>query len=271
MARRLVLCLVAAAALGGCVDHFALDGRASDEWTHTYQLAPGGEIEIGNTNGRIDVDPADGAGVEIRAERIAKATTDGAAGELLPRIKINEDVKPDHIKISTEHIAGIMIGASVEVRYHVRAPKNAFVHVNSTNGIISLTGMSGRIEAHTTNGGVRGTDLSGPVEASTTNGGVTIDFASVNNAGKDGIRLSTVNGGVVIGLPDDAKADVVATCTNGGINVNGVKMEIAEQSRRRVEGKMNGGGTPIDLKTVNGGIRIRARQSAEQSQKTETS
>jgi len=267
MARRLVLCLAAVVALGGCVGNLALNGRATDEWTRSYQLAAGGQLRIENTNGRIDVEGVDGSTVEVKAERIAKATTDTGAEELLPRIKIEEDVKPDRIDIRTSRMSGIMIGASIEVRYHVRAPKAAKLHVTNTNGIITLTALSGDVEAHTTNGGVRGSDLGGAVDASATNGGVTMDFASV---GKDSIRLSTTNGGVVIGLPDSAKADVVATCTNGGINVNGVKMEISEQSRRRLEGKMNGGGASIELKTTNGGIRIRAREGAEKAEKSET-
>src|SRR5262249_30094407 len=72
-----------------------LTGRATDEWTRTYQLTPGGEIRITNTNGRIDVEPADGAAVEVKAEKIARAATDEGARELLPRITIREDVKPD--------------------------------------------------------------------------------------------------------------------------------------------------------------------------------
>ena len=267
MARRLVLCLAAVAALSGCVANMALNGRATDEWTRSYQLAPGGQLRIENTNGRIEVEGVDGSTVEVKAERIAKAATDSGAEELLPRIKIEEDVKPDRIDIRTSRMSGIMIGASIEVQYHVRAPKAAKLHVTNTNGIITLTALSGDIEAHTTNGGVRGHDLGGAVDASATNGGVNVDFASI---GKDSIRLSTTNGSVSIGLPDSAKADIVATCTNGGVSVNGVKMEISEQSRRRLEGKMNGGGASIDLKTINGGIRIRARESAEKSA-TETS
>src|SRR5581483_5452320 len=234
---RLVLCCVAAAS-GGCVGGFALNGRASDEWTRTYQLSPGGEIQVGNTNGRIDIEGIDGNTVEIHAERIAKATTDGAAQELLPRIKIEEEARPDRIEVHTARISGIMVGASIEVRYRVRAPKTAKIHVTNTNGLIRLDGLAGPVEAHTTNGGVRGYDLSGRVEASTTNGGVAIDLAS---------------------LPDAAKANIVATCTNGGISVNGVKMEISEQSRRRVEGTMNGGGVSVELKTTNGGVRIRKK------------
>lgn len=255
MPRRL-LCLAALLALAGCTGEFSLQGRATDEWARSYQLAPGGEIQIGNTNGRIDVEGVDGNTVDVRAERIAKATTDGAAKELLPRIKIREEVKPDRIAIETERMSGVMIGAGIEVRYHVKAPKNAVVSASNTNGLVSLTGLAGKITAHTTNGGVRGTNLTGGVDASATNGGVSVEFASV---GRDPIRMSTTNGGVTIGLPDDTKADVVATCTNGGISVSGVKLEVTEQSRRRVEGKMNGGGTSIELRTTNGGVRIRGR------------
>jgi hypothetical protein len=256
MFRRLA-CLVAVAALAACnIAIGSLPGRATDEWTKSYQLAPGGELHIGNTNGRIDVEGIEGATVEVRAERIAKATTDDAARELLPRIKINEQVKSDRIALDTERLSGIMLGAGVEVRYHVRAPKNAAFDISNTNGVITLKALSGHIKAHTTNGGVRGNDLTGAIDASTTNGAVDIDFAAV---GRDPIKLSTTNGGVSIELPESAKADVVAACTNGGISVTGVNLDTTERSRRRVEGKLNGGGASIDLKTTNGGIRIRGR------------
>jgi len=41
-----------------------------------------------------------------------------------------------------------------------------------------------------------------------------------------------------------------------------VKLDVTEKSRRRLEAKMNGGGTPIELHTTNGGIRIRNRSDA---------
>src|SRR5260370_37905459 len=107
-------------ALGSC-GGMALTASATDEWTHTYPLAAGGEVSIENTNGRIAVDAADGDTVEIHAERIAKSATDAGARELLPRITINEDVKPNRVAISTSKMGGVMIGASFEVRYHGRA------------------------------------------------------------------------------------------------------------------------------------------------------
>ena len=115
---------------------------------------------------------------------------------------------------------------------------------------------SGKVVARTTNGGVRATALSGSVDAESTNGGVNVDLASV---GSDRIALRTTNGGVTLDVPESAKADVAATWTNGGMSVNGLNLEVSERSRRRFEGKLNGGGTPIELHTTNGGIRLRAR------------
>jgi hypothetical protein len=260
VSRRLAFLLPLTIALAGCdmsVGH--LTGRAADEWTHHYSLSPGGEVRIVNTNGRIEVEGVEGADLEVRAERIARAATDTGAAELLPRITIKEDVRPDRVSIETERMSGFMIGASFEVRYHVRAPRNAIVTVNNTNGVIALTALGGKVFARTTNGGVNAKGLTGGLEARTTNGGLNIDFAST---GAEKVTMHTTNGGVTVALPDNAKADLSASWTNGGINISpDLKVEVSERSRRRFEGRMNGGGTPIELHTTNGGIRVRPRNS----------
>ena len=261
----LIAVITAGAACDMSLGHLA--GRATDEWTHTYQLSPGGELRIENTNGRIDVEPADGSAVEVRAEKIARAATDAGAQELLPRIVIKEDVKPDRVTISTERMSGIMIGAGIEVRYHVRAPKNISVDVSNTNGAVSLTKLSNKVVARTTNGAVTAKELTGPVEARTTNGRVNVDLASVSERA----MLRTTNGSVTLNLPDSAKADLSATWTNGGIDISNVKMEVSERGRRRFEGRMNGGGAPIELHTTNGSIRIRNRADLPATTDTDNS
>lgn len=258
----LALLLPLALVLAGCdVSLGGLTARATDEWTRSYPLEAGGEIRIVNTNGRIEIEGTDGSTVEVRAEKIARGATETAARELLPRITIKEDVRPDRIWLETERMSGIMIGAAFEVRYHVRAPKRAAVSISNTNGQVALTALDGKVKAQTTNGGVRGRDLTGGVDARSTNGGVTIDMASV---GPDPITLRTTNGGLTLTVPDKAKANLTASCTNGGINVSSLEnLDISEQSRRRLEGRLNGGGTPIELRTTNGGIRVRPRNLAE--------
>lgn len=234
-----------------------LAGRASDVSTHTYPLTPGGVVEIANTNGKIDVEGADVETVEIRTERIAKAATDDGARRLLPSVKVQEDVSPDHIKLETAPVSGLLIGASYEVRYTVRAPKSAVLRLHNTNGEVSVTGTTGQLNAQATNGAVKASGVSGEILAHTTNGAVVVELAALTAK----VSLETTNGGVSLTVPDDAKADVSASCTNGGISVTGLKLETTESSRRRIEGKLNGGGTMIDLRTTNGGIRLRSRSS----------
>jgi hypothetical protein len=239
-----------------------LNGRATDEWTHRYPLTPTGVVRIENTSGFVDIQAADSLGdgineaVEVRAERIARAITDAAARDLLPHISIKEDIKPDAVSIETEKMAGVMLGATIEVRYHVRAPKNATIHVSSANGRVTLTGFSGAVLAVATNGAITGKDLGGAVDAETTNGVINVDMAAVGG-GK--IKARTTNGSLTLSVPDAAKADLKASVTNGLISVMAANFEASEQSRRRVEGRLNGGGSAIELSTTNGLIRFATR------------
>jgi hypothetical protein len=269
VSRRVGVLLLLLVGLAGCdLSLGNLTARATDEWTHTYPLSPGGEVRIVNTNGRIDIEGLDGSTVEVRAERIARGSTEAAARELLPRIVIKEDSKLDRVSLETERMSGLMIGVAYEVRYHVRAPKTATINVTNTNGAVVLTSLSGKVMARTTNGGVTGRKLTGGLDARSTNGGVSIDMAAV---GPDRISLHTTNGGVTLALPDTAKADLSASCTNGGINVSALdKLEVSEKSRRHLEGRLNGGGTPIELETTNGGIRVRPRDVANTPAEADT-
>ena len=256
--RRPVAVLAACLSLAGCLAVGPLAGRASEEWTKSYPLAAGGEVRIVNTNGKIEIEGVDGSSVEVRAERIARAATEEGARQLLPRISIREDVKPERVSIETERMGGFMIGAGFEVQYHVKAPKRALVTATTTNGQITLTALTGGVNARTTNGSVMGRELSGGVQARTTNGSINVALAVV---GKDRIALGTTNGSLTVTVPETTKADVSARVTNGGISVTGLNIDVSEQSRRRLEGRINGGGAPIDLQTTNGGIRIRAGEA----------
>jgi Putative adhesin len=264
-----VFVLPLAVALAGCdVSLGNLTARATDEWTHTYPLTAGGEVRIVNTNGRVDVEGVDGSTVEVRAERIARGATESAARELLPRIVIKEESKPDRISLETERMNGIMIGAGFEVRYHVRAPKSAVINVTNTNGQVVVNALAGKVVAHTTNGAVKGTNLTGGVDGQSTNGSVSIDMASV---GAEPISLETTNGSVTLMLPEKAKATVSASVTNGGISVGSIdNFDVTEKSRRRLEGRLNGGGTLVELHTTNGGIRLRSRDTVNTRTDTDT-
>jgi Toastrack DUF4097 len=228
-------------------------GRASDTWTRSYTVSAGGRVEIINTNGTIEVSQGTGPAVEVTAERIAKATTDAAAKDLLAKIEIVETAKPDSVRLETKTPRTFGPGGA-EVKYTLKIPVGLHVRTQSTNGRITLTKIANDVEATTTNGGVRGEGLTGTVQASTTNGGVELTVARL---AAGGLRAETTNGGVAVELPSDSKADISAHVTNGGIGVENLTVvATGEKNRRHLEGKLNGGGPLVELSTTNGGIRL---------------
>jgi len=228
-------------------------GEARDTWSRTYTLSKTGEVSITNVNGRVEIEGVDGSNVEVQAERIARGATDQLAQDLLPKIPINEHTTPDLVQVETGRISGILIGASFEVRYHVKAPKGATVRASTVNGGLDVRSLSGRVSARTTNGGINARDISGGLEARTVNGGLRVDLSSI---GGHDITLATVNGGVRLNLRESAKATLNATWVNGGFNSHGMKFESRDSGKRHCEGLLNGGGTPINVTTVNGGINV---------------
>jgi hypothetical protein len=242
---------------------FSMDvatGKARDEWTRTYTIAAGGRLEIANVNGVINASPGSGSQVEVRAERIAKASTDEAAQELLKKIEIVEETAADKVRLETKVPKMSWSRSGHEVRYHVKVPKGLIVNFATVNGGVRLENLDNQIVASTTNGGVRGSGLRGPVKASTTNGGVVIEMASVTAD----IELETTNGGIRLQLPTNAKATLDARCTNGGISVDDFTLD-GEQTRRRVSGNINGGGPRISVETTNGGIRISGKSGSAET------
>jgi DUF4097 and DUF4098 domain-containing protein YvlB len=232
--------------------------QESEPWSKTYTLQPGGRVEIANVNGRIQLTGEETDRVEVRAEKIGKGATPEAARDMLKRIEILEQVSADRVRIETKlnRSNGFNMGNG-EVRYTVRIPAGASVKLATVNGGIEVENVKGSAQLQTTNGGIVARRLAGGLDASTTNGGVEAELEAL---AAEGVQMECTNGGLRLRLPRDARADVSARITNGGINVDGLEVEtVGEQSRRRLEGRLNGGGARVRLEGTNGGIRISGR------------
>ena len=233
--------------------------KESAEWRKTYDLSPGGQVEIGNVNGRIRVATGEGSTVEIVALKTARAANIDAAKQTLGRIEIRESSSPDSVKVDTrfERASSLFNHNNWQVEYTVRVPASANVKLSTVNGGVEVTGVSGRVTAETTNGGIVARGIAGTIQASTTNGGVDVELTKVDQAGA---KLECTNGGIVLGLPQDSSATLSARVTNGGIDTGGLAIVArGENSRRRLDGDLNGGGPRISMECTNGGIELRKR------------
>jgi hypothetical protein len=231
-----------------------MTGTAHDDWVRAYTLAEGGHIDINNSRGAVDVQGVDGSTVEVRVERIVHAVTDAAAAEILPRLVMKEDVAPDKVVIGAEPLGGIVIGVSVEMRYHVRAPKTAALRVRNVGGLLNVKDVGGHVVLNGANGGLVAEGLGGGIETRWVNGPVSIALASV---GSDLVDVRVTNGGLTLTIPERVNANLMASATNGRVEVRVPQFEpLGDQTPRRVRGRFNAGGTPIELVTVNGSITV---------------
>jgi hypothetical protein len=229
-------------------------GKATDTWSRSYTVTPGGRIEIINVNGQIRAEAWEGATVEVTAERTASAGSDEAAQDLLRQVEMREEVGPDRVRIETR--APKLRWGGHKATFVVRVPNGVHVDLRTVNGGVRLDNVGGEVRATSTNGGVQGRIAAASlIEARTTNGGVDVDVTGPLAA--DGrLQLTSVNGGVRLKLPADTRADLTARCTNGRVSVDLPLSAEGEQTRRRVQGTLNGGGARIDLQTTNGGVTV---------------
>ena len=238
----------------------SLRAEQTAEWQKSYPITANTSVDIENVNGKIEVEPSSGTTVEVTATKKARGASDEAAKAALDRITIAEDVSGDHVKIEAKfpHNQGILIGSgNGSVEFHVKVPAGVTAKFATVNGGVSVRGLSGRVNAETTNGGVTARDVAGQLDASTTNGGLDIDLAKMPDGG---VKLECTNGGINVRLPRDAKATISASITNGGISTTDLPVDTSgENSRRRLEANMNGGGPRLEIQGTNGGIKLMAR------------
>ena len=230
-------------------------GRAEDEWTRSYTLSKGGTFELQTAFGEVEIVAATGNTVEVKARREVRGRSDDAARELLSQLKIEEEIAPDRVRVQTPRSdrSGPFRGG-VRVDYQISVPAGLNVAIKSENGSVRLTEVQGRFNIGSTNGRIFGRSVSGGLEAHTVNGMVIMQMVSVS----DDIRITTVNGHAILGLPPTLNATVEASAVNGGVIVlDTLPVVSTTKDRQHLSGRLGTGSGPrIELRTTNGNVRL---------------
>jgi DUF4097 and DUF4098 domain-containing protein YvlB len=229
-------------------------GRAEDESTQTYPLSKGGRIDLETNNGRVELIRAAGNAVEVHARRQVRAKTDEEAKALLKQQSFTVETTPDRVTVRAAKPEGLEgMRRRVRTDYRISVPVGTVVSIKNENGNVDLKDIDARLTIGSTNGQIEGS-VSGGLEVETENGGVTVRMAAVTSD----VRIRTVNGGVMLGLPKGINAMLEATTVNGGVMVNDtLPLEATTRERQRLSAKLGTGSGPrIDLQTTNGGVRL---------------
>ena len=155
----------------------------------------------------------------------------------------------------------------------LQVPKRTnLVLKKATNGDISIEQVHGEIEVSNISGDVTLTDVAGSVVAHALSGDVNVTLKEID-PGKS-MSFSSMSGNIDVSFPEDLKANVSMSSTNGEI-YSGFDIKIDPSSVRaqdddseedknfqrrfgvKVSGSINGGGPEIQFKTFSGNIYIR--------------
>ena len=145
------------------------------------------------------------------------------------------------------------------VSYRINVPRQNDLDLSATNGGISISGVNGTIRFDTTNGGVNLRDLAGDVRGETRNGGLTVALNGDRWEGA-GLDVQTSNGGVTLAIPEGYNAELSTRTVNGGFRSE-IPMTIQGElsPRRGIQTTLGSGGSPVSVRTTNGGLRINRR------------
>jgi hypothetical protein len=178
-------------------------------------------------------------------------------------VRADEDNNTVRISSSAENkLAGLVI----------KVPQNTTrIELGSINGgDITVSDVSGKLELHNVNGRITATGISGSVVANTVNGDVIVKFKSVDASAA--MAFSNLNGKIDITLPADTKANLKLKCDRGemftdfDIEVDKTRPKVETKNEDHfhqvkiddwVLGKINGGGSQLELQSQFGSIYIR--------------
>ena len=236
--------------------HFAVTGYGAEpadavreEFHQTYPLSPDGRVALKNVNGGVHVTVWDRNEVKLDAVKTAKDQETLAATQILV------DARADSVEIRTDSREHNRM-ASVE--YTLVVPRRAKLDsFDLVNGALDVDGVQNRVHLRTVNGSITARNLGGDVDLATVNGRVNseIDRLEPNTR----ISLKSVNGTVDAALPAGASALVKANTVHGKIDSDFGVPDTSRRVGQRLDATLGSGGSPVDMSTVNGAIRIRKR------------
>ena len=219
-----------------------------DVFDRTVSLQAGGSFELQNVNGSVEISGWDRNVIGIHAVKSARRNRRD-----LDRVSIEVRERPDAVSVVTHYPHDE--GVDVAVEYHIHVPRDAQVQrVATVNGGLHITGINNAGELRTVNGNVEVFESSGRISAHTTNGNLRLELNRFD--GQSSLTAETVNGSVMIGMPSDAGGSIDITTLNGDFRSDLPVTLEGTFGPRELHGTLGRGGSPIRVRTVNGGIRV---------------
>jgi hypothetical protein len=261
----------------------------TSEATVEEQFAVGEDcaLSIGNVSGRITIRAGEPGTIAMRA---LKRGRDRSVENTW--IETAQDGNRVRIRTRSEETGFMGINRGMcSVYYDITVPVGCAVEARAVSADISVTGTLGSLELDTVSGDGVVEDISGSCALKTVSGDVkarrvTAPLGFRSTSGDFSLRDSslselnahtvsgdltietplnpegqyyakTVSGDLTLVVPGESGATVELQTVSGRVTTD-FPTEIVRAGRRHWQGRFNGGGAHIEMKSVSGNLRIRA-------------
>ncbi|MCO6512322.1 MAG: DUF4097 family beta strand repeat protein [Aridibacter famidurans] len=231
-----------------------------ERFDQTYPLDLNGDVKAANINGSIKVTTWDSPQVRL----IAVKSSNNPEALKLVDIKVESTADSFYVKADYKNRKELgdenwRSGDDLKVEFELTVPRTAnLAGITTVNGDVSIEGSDGSTKASTVNGTVRAANLGGAAKLTTVNGTVEADFDQLLQ-GSD-IKMTTVNGQVILTLPSDANATIKANSLSGSIeNEFGLPVRKGEFIGRDMHGMLGSGDVQIKMSSVSGTLSVKRR------------
>jgi len=209
----------------------------------------------------LSVDGRENGGIEI----------EGSSGDSIVVHELIESEAPsaDEARDQANQIQVVTNGASIHaegppsahrhswsVSYRILVPKHMDLTLTTTNGPLSIDGVSGTMDLHAVNGPIELEDVGGDVHARGQNGPLEVRLAGRHWEGA-GLDATTENGPVDLQLPAQYGAHLETGTVNGPMDLD---YPVTLQGRidlHRLSLDLGAGGPPVRVETTNGPVSVK--------------
>lgn len=242
----------------------------AEEWSKTYTINGLPDLRVETSDANIRVTTWDQKTIEAKV--ITSRYKIGEGG-----IRVEERQSGDTVEIEVRyphHNFNFEWGSGHRVDVIIQMPREGKVNLRTGDGKIEVAGLKGDMDMHTGDGSVNLDSVDGKLHASTGDGHIQangrfdqlelktgdghVDVRAKNGSSlASGWRLETGDGSVSLEVPSNLAADVDLHTSDGHIDLD---MPVQAEGRIRqneIRGKLNGGGSPLTIRTGDGSIHLR--------------
>lgn len=214
-----------------------------NEINRRYQMAPNTTVEISVIAGPVEIETTTDQSAEINIVNSAETQAD------LKCLDIPIEQTPKKLVIRSKSLCNIV---RVNQRVMLKLPRNinldlkqiaGHVRIGPTEGMVRLESIAGHVSA----GSLQAAEMSSLAR------GLSVQ---INQIGERGVRLSSITGGIELGLTDNLNAQFVASSVVGNVVSDIPSIKISSDGHSDFEAQIGSGGPRITISSVMGGIRL---------------